>query len=253
MKWSNSAVALIVLLLIFAALMLRDVEFPAYSQAELKAELSALCDQYGALRRRGATEAQWLAFEQEAEKKLEPLVAELKRRGGSSWLSQLALHELPKAIASRGKRSDLKALLNRDEEQRTVSLSYMTPPQRAQSREGSADKRVDVWLIGMIVLDVGLLVAIGYMLFWPAHKRFSWRPKDVESTLQRLNQRIERNPDVVRFLATRARLLADSGRPEEAIADIDRILEQGTRGVDLEKWRQLRAKLARKATEKTAR
>jgi len=124
----------------------------------------------------------------------------------------------------------------------------------------SAQQTVDVWLIGMIVLDVGLLVAIGYMLFWPAHKRFSWRPKDVESTLQRLNQRIERNPDVVRFLAdvvrflaTRARLLADSGRPEEAIADIDRILEQGPRGVDLEKWRQLRAKLARKATEKTAR
>jgi hypothetical protein len=46
MKWSNSAIVLVIVLLIFAALMLRNVNVSAYSLEEIKAELSTLCGQY---------------------------------------------------------------------------------------------------------------------------------------------------------------------------------------------------------------
>ena len=81
------------------------------------------------------------------------------------------------------------------------------------------------------------------MLFWPVRKHL-FVPKDAESTLRQLDKRIERNPDSVRYLAIRARLLADAGRPEDAIADIDRILELKTHGVDLEQWHRMREELS---------
>jgi hypothetical protein len=42
--------------------------------------------------------------------------------------------------------------------------------------------------------------------------------------------------------------LAEAGRHDEAIADIDRILDQHAHGVNVEKWQEFRETVAQKAT-----
>jgi len=258
MNRSNSAVLLVILVLIFGALMLRHIDVPTYSLEEIRTELSLLCEQYGELRLRGASEAQWQAFEQEAEKKLDPVVSELKRRGKHSWLNQLAMYDLPKAIASRGKTPAIVLERHFSEHDRVLALIQQARqsrdahgPQDSHNAPASQDG-VDPLLVGMVVLDGGLLIAIGYMLFWPVHKRF-FVPKDLDSTLRQLDKRIERNPDAARFLGTRARLLADAGRHDEAIADIDRILERHAHGVNVKKWQEFREAVVQKAASRQER
>jgi len=248
MKWSNSAIVLVIVLLIFAALMLRNVNVSAYSLEEIKAELSMLCGQYAELSAQGAEEAQWQAFEDTVREKTAPLLKDLEKRPGYNPLRQLALHDLPRAIASRGQTPAIE-LEQRLARQNAAALTQAVKRQARQygTPEESAFG-VDPLLVGMVVLDGGLLIAIAYMLFWPVHKRFSWRPKDTESMLRQLEKRIERNPDAARFLGARARLLADIGRYDEALADIDRILDQHAHGVNVEKWQEFRETVAHKAT-----
>jgi tetratricopeptide (TPR) repeat protein len=235
------------LLLIFVALMLRNVTVTADSLKEIRAELSTLCRQYAELSAQGADEAQWQAFEDTVQERTAQLLEDLEKRPGYNPLRQVALHDLPRAIASRGKTPAMELEQRLGRHDPAVLSSAINRQIRQYGTPEGSHYGVDLLLVGMIVLDVALLVAIGYMLFWPVHKRFSWRPKDTESMLQQLEKRIERNPDAARFLGTRARLLADLERYDEALADIDRILDQHAHGVNVEKWQEFRETVAQKA------
>lgn len=246
MKWSNSLITLVVLLLILGALVVRNMDLPlyAFSVEEITTELNELCDQYAELSAREATETEWEAFEQEVREKTKPLIADLEKRPkqrGSHALYQVIRYDLPEAIASRGR----VPVIDREMGLEIARASAARLKQAANTQE--PERGVDLCLVGMVVLDGGLLIAIGYMLFWPVHKRF-FVPKDLDSMLGQLNKRIERNPDSVRYLGVRARLLAEAGRHEEAVADIDRILEEHAHGVDVNTWRQFRETVVQKAT-----
>jgi tetratricopeptide (TPR) repeat protein len=249
MKWSNSLVVLVILLLVFAALVVRNMQLTAYSQEQVQAELSKLCEEYAELSARGAEEPEWLAFEQKVRGVTKPLIADLEKQPGYNPLRQLAMYDLPEAIASRGKIPAIDHQLGIDIARANPATldQVVRRPAGGYGLPHESDSGLDLWLIGMVVLDGGLLIAIGYMLFWPVRKRL-FVPKDLESTLRQLDKRIEGNPDAVRFLATRARLLAEAERHDEAIADIDRILDQHAHGVDLDKWRELRETVVQRKT-----
>ena len=206
MNWSKSAVLLVVLLLVLAALIVRHLDLPAYSQEEVRQELSALCGEYAAMRQRRAAEAEWQSFEQRTREITQPIVADLEDPRYPSPLYQLARYDLPKAIASRGKIPDssLQQQLRAHDE---LVAEMATSPQRrrdAQRRAGrysntrEGDGGVDLLFVGAMLFDGVLLIAIGYMLFWPVRKHL-FVPKDAESLLRQLDKRIERNPDSVRI------------------------------------------------------
>ena len=142
MNWSKSGVVLVVLLLVLAALIVRHLDLHAYSQAEIRQELSALCGEYAALSKRRAAEAEWQSFDQRAREITQPIVADLEDPRYPSPLYQLARYDLPKAIASRGKISDssLQQQLQAHDE---LVAEMQTAPQRRRDAQRRAARYSD--------------------------------------------------------------------------------------------------------------
>jgi len=220
--------------------------------------------EYAELRERGAEEAEWQSFEQRAREITQPIVADLEHWKNPSRFThlvrfhQLARYDLPRAITSRGSigpgglHEQLQAIdaLNESVAEMETASKGTRDAQGPAGRYGDAPEGtggVDLVFVGGVICNGALLIAIGYLLFWPVRKHLLLS-KDAQSMLRRLDKRIERNPDSACDLAIRARLLADAGRPGDAIADIDRILALKAHGVDLEHWQQMREKLSHKVS-----
>lgn len=256
MKWSNSKTVLAVLVLILGALvLLRYVHFSAYSVEDIGKELSVLCGEYAEHCGRSAKEPEWEALQQRMQETTEPIIADIDKHGsmrrvGEWHLYQLARYHLPKAIASRGKipAEDLTQWLAVSEKQ-TKEVQRSSEREERRRRRAAREEKVGPLVTGLAVFDFLLLIGIGYAFFWPK-RTHSYVPKDKESALRQLDEKIRRNPESLRYRAVRARLLAEAGRHEDAIVDIDWILDRQPQGVDLDEWHRLREVAAQGATAK---
>jgi hypothetical protein len=259
MNWRKSIAVLAILMATVAAIVLSQMDFPAYSTEGITEELTDLCSTYTRLREQHATNAEWRALAEDARRRTEPLIADMDGRSslckaGNRPLYQLAKHALPRAIESQGNTppADLEQWLKQShDELQPASVAKRATAQRRQSGRNDADGGIDWITVGMVVFDLALLVGLGYMFLKPYVGRAKRAPlaEDKESLLRTLDREIAQDPESARHRGIRAKLLVEMGRREEALADIDWIIDTEPHGADLITWHELRESLTHEHTE----
>lgn len=255
LTWSNSKTALVIVVLILGAVVVCQMRFPEYSRKGINEELADLCKIYVQLRKKKATKEEWTAFAQEVRERTEPLIADMEEyrtvdQRGRQALYQLAKHKLPKAIASEGSvpPGELRQFLNSSRfashsRTRDVLARHRQRNKRRKVSQGGTD-----WVtVGFVGFDVALVGWLGYAFFMPTaskSRRSSVSDKKKETMLQQVNRRIDSEPKAVRYRGMRAKLLIELDRHEEALVDVDWIIENEPHGVDLEPWRRLHKSLS---------
>ncbi|MCX7428760.1 MAG: hypothetical protein NTW96_24430 [Planctomycetia bacterium] len=164
---------------------------------------------------------------------------------------QLARYALPRAIESRGRTppADLERWLREPRHRLQVAQTA----QRQRTGRVVADSGVDWITVGIVAFDLVLLAGLGYVFLRPYVGKAKRAPlaEDKGSLLQKLDWEIAQDPKSARHRGIRAKLLVEMGRREDALADIDWILDKEPYGADLETWRQLRDSVTQEAADET--
>ena len=243
MKSTGFKLALAVIGLTIALLVYWHLNRPKYSLDSIHAELTAVCDEYMALREKQPPSSEWEAFETEARERIEPILDDLEEnwlRSGGADLYQLARYELPETIQSQGQKDDRQLLRLLGQSRKEINSSMRGTPSAAALLKAAG---TDPVTIAMVIFDVFLVAGFAYLWLKPVRPHTP-KPKNHAARLSQLDRKIARHPDSAASRVLRARLLIEVGQKEEALLDIDWILANQPTGTDLEPWRRLRDSLA---------
>ncbi|MBN1853555.1 MAG: hypothetical protein JW829_12560 [Pirellulales bacterium] len=266
MKSSNRKTLLTIMVLLFIGIiLLHYMRSTTYTVEEIDKELSFLCGEYDRLCKQHITPAQWQGFGDTLRERTAPLIEDMdrhmaKNRPGSQALYQLAKYLLPRAVASNGQMpvAELERWLKRSRKDLrrydvTINPSKYKSKRKSKWRQ-DAEGGTDWITVGVVFFDIVLLGALGYMFFKAPSGEVKTEilDKDKMVLLEKLHGRILHDPKAASYRAMRARLLVEMKQYEDALADIDWILNQKPHGVDLEAWNRLRDSVTRRLTDKAS-
>ncbi|MCX7428764.1 MAG: hypothetical protein NTW96_24450 [Planctomycetia bacterium] len=255
MNRRKSKTVLVALAAMVVAIVVSHIDFSAYSTGGIAEELADLISIYARLREQRAPEAEWEAFARDARRRTASILTDMDSPSSlcnaeDRSLYQLARYALPRAIESRGRTppADLEQWLRKPRHRLQAAQSA----RHQNARQGVFDNGIDWITVAIVVFDLALLVGMGYMFLKPYAGRAQQAPlaEGKEALLRKLDREIAQDPKSARHRGIRAKLLIEMGRREDALADIDWIIDTEPHGADLITWHELRDSLTQEHTEK---
>ncbi len=247
MESIDKRVVLVTLGLIFIAIWLCKMDFPDYSTEDIIEECLVILAKCEELQTIGASDSEWKEFERTSQEKLDLIVADLKTTLHASPerepLHQLTKYDIPRAIRSRGQGME-EAFATLNSELDFLEEIEQRKQQKKQQRILEQNKNgTDPLVFCMLAFDGLLAVGVVYLL-WPTRtSRAVLDHASLEQRLDLLDKKLSKNPESPILRGVRARLRAEMGLREEAIDDIDWLMERKPHGVDLLALYELREAL----------